>query len=424
MKKWLIVMSFVLMFSTMPPVQAAETFSVNADGAILIDAETGQILHQQNADAALGLASVSKLMTVFIVLDHIRSGELKWDDTYKVSKRVHELSTDMSLGNVALVEGREYTIRELYESILIFSANASTVGLTEKIAGSEEAFMPYIKKKAKELDLQQINFVNATGLNNVDLQGQHLPGTGPSDENVMSTKDVAKIAYHMIKTYPEVLEITKQPRKVFGAGTENMVEMTSWNYMLPGYLYEYEGVDGLKTGNTTFAGQCFVGTVQRDGTRYIGVVLNARDKDNNSTYDGRFGTMKELFDYAFTTFNKTTKADKDTVTEVKVDGKEAKVKLAAALPFYEDKHANTKIKVVAAANQHKGKIKEGDIVGTAHLAYADGKEITYLAQPPQVDLVATDNVHAANKTKAAAEGAGNFFSRVWNTISNFVSNIF
>lgn len=225
MKRFVVVIGLLLMMSNVA--YADNGFKVNADGAILLDADTGQILYEQNADSALGLASMSKLMPVYILLDHIRADKIKWDDTYTVSKRVHELSVDMNLGNVMLEEGRAYTIKELYESILIFSANASTVGIAEFIAGSEADFLPLMHKKAEELGLANYNFVNVTGLNNSDLQGHHVAGTGPDDENVMSAKDVAKVGYSIIRDYPEILEVTKLPRKVFGAGTASSVEMTS-----------------------------------------------------------------------------------------------------------------------------------------------------------------------------------------------------
>ena len=412
MKRFVLFISVLLLMSS--TAYADNDFKVNADGAILIDATTGQILYEQNADSALGLASMSKLMPVYILLDHIRADKIKWDDTYTVSKRVHELSMDMNLGNVMLEEGRAYTIRELYESILIFSANASTVGIAEFIAGSEVDFLPLLAKKAEELGLEHYNFVNVTGLNNSDLQGHHIAGTGPNDENVMSAKDVVKVGYSIVRDYPEVLEVTKLPRKVFGAGTSSVVEMTSWNYMLPGYLYEYEGVDGLKTGNTNFAGQCFVGTVERDGQRFMAVVLNAKDKEGNSNYAGRFGTMKELFDYGFEHFTKATVTPEQN--SVKIDGNTVEVE---SKPLTILTQPNTVYEASIEPYTDINEIVEGTAVGHTVV-----EGVNYLYKAPIAEATSTMKVSYASKAKDASKGLGNYFSAFWQTIRDFVANLF
>lgn len=412
-KKLLIGLCIMLLL----PNQAFATednFKVNADGAILLDADTGQILYEQNANSALGLASMSKLMTVYILLDHIRADKIKWEDTYTVSKRVHELSMDMNLGNVMLEEGRAYTIRELYESILIFSANASTVGIAEFIAGNEADFLPLIDKKASDLQLEHYHFVNVTGLNNSDLQGHHVPGTGVNDENVMSAKDVAKVGYSIMKDYPEIVEVTKLPRKVFGAGTSSVVEMTSWNYMLPGFLYEYEGVDGLKTGNTLFAGQCFIGTVKRDDQRLIAVVLNARDKDGNSNYEGRFGTTKQLFDYGLSQFTKEMLPAE--ASSVKIDGDTVTIE-KPAIDLLKYKGVNYQTEVVPYEDIDV--IEEGTAVGNTIVA-----DVNYLYAPPINEATSTMKVSYASKAKDVSQGLGNYFSMLWQTIRNFVANLF
>jgi D-alanyl-D-alanine carboxypeptidase (penicillin-binding protein 5/6) len=108
-----------------------------------------------------------------------------------------------------------------------------------------------MNKKAKELGLEDYKFVNSTGLNNADLQGMHPKGTGPEDENVMPAKSVAKLAYHLMKDYPEVLETTSIPSKIFREGTSDAIKMDNWNFMLPGQVFEYKNanVDGLKTAD-------------------------------------------------------------------------------------------------------------------------------------------------------------------------------
>src|SRR5690606_17848937 len=118
--------------------------------------------------------------------------------------------------------------------------------------------------------------------------GMHPQGTGPNDENVMPAKSVAKLAYRLLKDYPEVLETTQIKTKYFREGTTDQIKMDNWNFMLPGFVYEYKGVDGLKTGTTEFAGHCFTGTAQRDGKRIIAVVMKAVDAKGVGSYKARF----------------------------------------------------------------------------------------------------------------------------------------
>ena len=189
------------------------------------------------------------------------------------------------------------------KQLAIYSANAATIAIAETIAGTETEFLKLMNAKAEELGLKDYKFVNTTGLNNADLQGMHPQGTGAEDENVMPAKSVAKLAYHLLKDYPEVLETTSINTKIFREGTEDAIKMDNWNFMLPGFVYEYAGVDGLKTGTTNFAGHCFTGTATRDGKRVIAVVMKAVDAKGVGSYKARFDATRALFDYGFSQFS-------------------------------------------------------------------------------------------------------------------------
>ncbi|MGV2537803.1 D-alanyl-D-alanine carboxypeptidase DacA, partial [Bacillus thuringiensis] len=140
------------------------------------------------------------------------------------------------------------------------------------IAGKEVDFVKMMNDKSKELGLKNYKFVNSTGLTNKDLKGMHPEGTTADEENKMSAKDVATLAQHLIKDYPKVLDTAKIPKKEFRPEKEKFA-MSNWNWMLKGLVKEYDGVDGLKTGSTPEAGDCFTGTVERNGMRFISVVI-------------------------------------------------------------------------------------------------------------------------------------------------------
>src|SRR5690606_20186147 len=209
----------LLIFFILPMITGVKTASaasndplnLEAEAAILIDAETGKVLYEKNADKRLGVASMSKMMTEYLVLEAIAEGKIQWDQKILISEFIHKLSNpSLGLSTVGLTQGEEYTVKELYDSMAIHSANASTVALAELIAGSEENFVKMMNEKAEELGLENYHFVNSTGLNNSDMLGRHPAGTDVNDENKMTARDTAKLAYHLLKDYPEVLDTASQ----------------------------------------------------------------------------------------------------------------------------------------------------------------------------------------------------------------------
>ena len=249
-------------FSLLPNRTSAaenDSLGLNAEAAILVDAETGAILYEKNADVVLGVASMSKMMTEYLVLEAIKDGTISWDQKVMISEYIHNLSSpNMGLSNVGLTQGEQYTVKELYEAMAIFSANAATSALAEVVAGTEKGFVELMNKKAEELKLGEYKFVNSSGLNNSDLLGNH-PAGNPDDENVMSAKATARLAYHLLNDFPEVSDTASKPVLKFRDGRD----YKNFNYMLPGLVFEYPGVDGLKTGSTDFAGYGFTATAKR-----------------------------------------------------------------------------------------------------------------------------------------------------------------
>ncbi|WP_412734061.1 D-alanyl-D-alanine carboxypeptidase family protein, partial [Halalkalibacterium halodurans] len=246
-----------MVFSMFTPAMTANAaFELEAESAILVDAESGKILYGKNIDAVLPTASMTKMMSEYLILEAINEGEISWDQEVPISDYVRELSLYVQLSNVPLRQDETYTVKELYESVAIYSANASTIALAELIAGSESAFVQRMNEKGEELGLEDFKFVNSSGLNNKDLLGNHPEGTDANAENVMSARATAKLAYNLLKDYPEVLETASIPEKTFRAGEGEEIEMENWNWMLKGIRpqHDYEGIDGLKTGYTAEAG--------------------------------------------------------------------------------------------------------------------------------------------------------------------------
>lgn len=167
-------LAFILFFSVFAGVNKAEAeaaINVNADGAILIDGETGKVLYEKNGDSPLGVASMTKMMTEYLLLDAVKHGKVKWDQDYHVSELVYKISQPRDLSNVPLRQDGTYKVRELYEAMTIYSANGATIALAEIIGGSETNFVKMMNEKAKKLGLKNTKFVNSAGLNNKDYHG-------------------------------------------------------------------------------------------------------------------------------------------------------------------------------------------------------------------------------------------------------------
>ncbi len=432
----LIFFTIMLIVSCIPNQQkvwanSTDNLDIQASAAILIDASTGKILYEKNAEISLPIASMTKIMTEYLVMEAIETEKITWDQEVQVSDYAYQVSQNTSLSNVPLENGGKYTVRELYEAMAIYSANGATIALSELIAGSETNFIQMMSEKAEQLGLQNYKFVNSTGLNNSDLYGKHPKGTNADDENTMSAKDTALLAYTMLKKYPEVLEISSIEKKVFQEGKEYPVNMENWNWMLPGLVYGYEGVDGLKTGTTDAAGACFTGTATRNGKRVISVIMNAK------TYKARFDETRKLFDFGLNQFatqeivaagaeieaQKSLGISKGKEDQVSLETKEA---LSTVVQTGQTVEFDQEVKLDQALLTEEGKllapIKKGQVVGTvtfipkdeADYGYIDGKILT-------VDLITTNAVEKAGWFSLTMQAIGSFFGNLWDKIMGLFS---
>lgn len=408
-----------------------DILDIKAEAAILLDGETGKILYEKNADKVLGVASMSKMMTEYIVLEAINEGKISWDDKVQINEYVHNLSKAPGLSNVGLTQGESYTVKELYEAMAIFSGNAATVALAELVSGSEKNFVKLMNEKAEKLGMKDYKFVNASGLNNSNLLG-NIPAGSETDENVMSARDTATLAYRLLTDFPEVLETSSQPKLSFRDGEE----YPNFNWMLPGLIFEYQGVDGLKTGSTDFAGFGFTATAERNGQRFISVVMKSTTKNE------RFTDTAKILNYAFSNFSKEEilpakyQPKKDGKIAVS-KGKEDTVTLqtSKAIDLVIEKGTKESYKPVVVIDQDKlnedgeltAPVKKGDVIGYVTVESADDKYgfITSSGQKlTRVDLVATKDVEKANWFILSMRAVGGFFGDVWETVSSTVKGWF
>ncbi|MFC6169979.1 serine hydrolase [Loigolactobacillus jiayinensis] len=275
-----LLLTFVL--GSAGPTLAATT--VDAKAGLAVDAQSGQILFDQAGSEVLPIGSMTKLLTVYLTLNAIKQGKLSWDTQVPVSALAYKLTKNTELTNVPLTENGKYSVRDLYDASLIQSANSAAMLLGDAFAGSQTAAVKQMRAQLQKWGIKDAYIVNLSGLNNSYLDGQIYPGSATTDENKMSAVDMAIVAQHLLKDFPEVLNTTKQTNMTFAAGTSSATKLTTWNFMLAGQAAADTNlpVDGLKTGTTELAGACFTGTVKKDGHRIITVVMHANKNETDS----------------------------------------------------------------------------------------------------------------------------------------------
>ncbi|ELK46771.1 serine hydrolase [Halobacillus sp. ACCC02827] len=414
----------------------ASTVDVGAKSAILVDADTGKILYEKEADLTLPPASMTKMMTEYLVLEAIDEGRISWDTTTQISPYAYEISANPEYSGVGLKMNKDYTVRELYEAMAINSDNATTITLAELVGGSEGEFVKMMNEKAKELGLPDYEFVNASGLDNAHLGDNHPEGTAADGVNMLSAKSAATLAYHLINNYPQALEISSQPTLEFEGKT-----VTNWNWMLPGMpgenlkQFEYEGMDGLKTGYTELAGNTFTGTAERDGVRLISVVMKSE------TRESRFQQTAELLDYGFQQFSRQelfpagyAKEEESTVSVAK--GKEDSVAietseaLSTMVKNAEEDQYTLEYKLDKDKLNEDGElvapVKKGDKVGTAVLVYNGEDNYSNLVsdEGETVELVAAEDVDKSNWFMLMLGAIGQFFADIFTGAVDMVKGWF
>ena len=268
-----LLLVFALLAGSAPPAWAAATPTVQGTGAIVVDFDTGQVYYQKNADLARPVASMTKLMSLYLVFEEIEAGNLSLDSYVTASQYAADISNDpVYSGREGLEPGGRYKVDDLLRLITTASCNGSVIVLAEHIGGgSEEAFVQRMNGKAREWGVDA-RFADACGF--------------VSEGNAVTPRAMATIARRLITDFPQILDYTSLTGTQFQGKTFH----TTNTLMREGTV---EGIDGLKSGTTKAAGCCFAGTARREGRRVISVVLNAPDQD------ARMADTQLLLEYGF-----------------------------------------------------------------------------------------------------------------------------
>ena len=270
-----IVIVCALLFTLCPVSVRAAPAEVAAKSAILMDAATGTILYEQNAHEKLAPASVTKVMTMLLIMEAIEAGRIGWDEQVTAS----EAAAAKGGSQVYLKVGETMTVTDMVKSIAVSSANDCACAMAEHIAGSEEAFVERMNQRAEELGMLDTHFVNCTGLDDAPNAAEHLT----------SAHDIALMSRELLVKHPKIKEFTTIWMDTIRNGTFGL---SNTNKM----VRFYPGATGLKTGFTSAAGYCLSASAQRDGMELIAVVMGSESSQ------ARFAACKSLLDYGFANY--------------------------------------------------------------------------------------------------------------------------
>lgn len=301
--------------------------------SLIVDANTGNILWQDNIDEVRDPASMSKLMTLYLVFEAIQQGKLSENTVIKATPRDEAIAKIYEISNNKIVAGVDYTVSELITMTAVPSSNATTVMLANYLSNNDpDTFLDMMNAKAKELGMTNTKWFNASGAAAVSFKGLYTPQRYDNNAaNQTTARDLAILGYHFVKNYPNILNYTNKPIVTVKKGTPYEETFETYNYSLPGAKYGIEGVEGLKTGSSPRGAFNYIATIKRGNQRLISVVMgvgNWADQDGEY-YRHPFGNAlieKAYADYEYKkVFNagerkingKTYKLSKDFYATVK-----------------------------------------------------------------------------------------------------------
>ncbi len=275
MKRMGIILVFCLVLTLLPVKTGAVDMQIAGKSALLMDIATGKVLYEQNAHEKLAPASVTKVMTMLLIMEAIDSGKIGWNDTVIAS----EAAAAKGGSQIYLKVGESMTVTDMLKSIAVSSANDCACAMAEHIAGSEAGFVALMNQRAAELGMNDTNFVNCTGLDDGEEAKNHLT----------SAYDIAIMSRELMKNHPDIMKFTTIWMDTVRNGSFGLSNTNK-------LVRFYPGATGLKTGFTSNAGYCLSATAQRDGLGLVAVVMGCK------TSQERFGACKQLLDYGFTNY--------------------------------------------------------------------------------------------------------------------------
>lgn len=361
MKKGCIILVCCLALALLPVRGRAAELDVAGKSALLMDMTTGNVLYEKNAHQRLAPASVTKVMTMLLVMEAIDSGKIGWEDSVTVS----ETAAAKGGSQIYLKVSENMTVTDMLKSVAVSSANDAACALAEHIAGSESAFVDQMNARAAELGMENTCFANCTGLDDEADATRHYT----------SAYDIALMSRELMILHPDIQKFTTIWMDTVRDGTFGLANTNK-------LIRFYNGATGLKTGFTSSAGYCLSATAERDGLKLVAVVMGAE------TSQDRFAACKSMLDYGFANFALiNAELNEDITVPVKL-GKQLAVQAvpAESTQLLVDKGQKNQVQIRYSTEETvTAPVSKGQKLGTVTVSV--GEQI--LAQVP---LVAAEGV--------------------------------
>ena len=356
----------VVMFCFIIRVNAEDlNLASNAKSAILLEASTGEVIFEKNSHEKLHPASMTKMMSMLLILENIEKGVINWDDIVTVSSN----AAGMGGSQILLEENEQMSVSDLFKGIAVASGNDAVVAMAEKISGTEEEFVNMMNKRANELGLTDTNFKNCHGLDDAN--------------HYSSASDMAKIALELVK-HEKLFEYTSIYEDYLRADTDRKFWLVNTNKL----VRFYSGADGLKTGYTGEAGYCLTATAKRNGMRVIAVVMGEPDSKT------RTSDVSSMLDYAFAQYETETFLSTESILDT-ININKGKKEYVNIVPKENVTILNKKTDNKKNANYNlemydmKLPLKKGDVVGKLSV-YVDDNLYR------DIDVTVDDDIDKAN----------------------------
>lgn len=401
------LMSILTMSAISLSAKSANQPKFQAKEAYVMDATTGQVLYQKNGNNKRPIASLSKLMTLYLTKKAIDNHQISWEQKVPVDAELRRMSKSYEVGGFRIKHSKEYTVRDLYKAALIASSNSSAIALGKLVGGGNNTeFVRMMNKQAHDWGLDA-TFVSSSGLDNTDLSKYHyqVPHTSAKAQNMVSAKAISTVAAKVLRIFPSITKWSKQPSMKVG----NQVLVNS-NRLLPGSAFYHKSthVDGLKTGFTVNAGLCITVTYWHAGRHLIATII-----DSNTLYT----SMNKLISTVNQRYQPAKVALKSHTFSIAGHQLNATPQTPEAV-IWQRKGTNGSHVTNYSAIKTSLPITKGQTVGNAIVKLADNSSTAV------VPMLATTNVHEPHKKEKQTTPKESLLKRIFGFVGSIFAGIY
>jgi len=366
---------------------------------VVVDAQTGQVIADQNGTERLPIASTTKLITMYMVKEAVKSGKISLSQKVKVPEDIAAFSQDLSVANTPMTAEKTYTVQQLIDAMMVPSSNGAALLLANLLGGSQAKFEKMMEAKLESWGIAGVKIYSPSGLTNGDMKKFKDSSADDDVENEMSARELAVVARRLVVDYPDVLKTAQQKTVEFPAVSGGTEMMNNTNELLGNETFDLNWL-GLKTGTTPNAGGNFVGVTKIQGRPVVSVVLNSGDNADAAAKFNATLTMVKKADDAVKVQKVASglKPAKNTVSVLTAKDGKVSYKTKGTATFFVPAGESATTKAVNAKLSKKitAPLKQNEKLGTAQLESSFAAANDWLTGAPEVELVSVSEEPRAN----------------------------